>query len=203
VIVGLALNWLVPSPFLPADVPAGWLGGVVFALAIVLGVWAVVTMARAGSNVPTNRPTTIIVEHGPYRWTRNPIYFGMFLGQIGLAVAFNAAISSVLADSDGVTVGFALWFFYFGTFSGRYGLWVANLYVEERHRGLGIGLALFRHMARIAVEKDCVAMQWDVHEWNTQAVAFYDHIGSTSVSDGRLVKEMTGEALTALAKGKG
>jgi len=58
-------------------------------------------------------------------------------------------------------------------------------------------------MARIAVEKDCVAMQWDVHEWNTQAVAFYDHIGSTSVSDGRLVKEMTGEALTALAKGKG
>jgi GNAT superfamily N-acetyltransferase len=115
----------------------------------------------------------------------------------------NPAISSVLADGGGITVGFALWFLYFGTFSGRYGLWVANLYVEEPHRGLGIGLALFRHMARIAVEKDCVAMQWDVHEWNTQAVAFYDHIGSTPVSDGRLVKEMTGEALTALAKGKG
>jgi GNAT superfamily N-acetyltransferase len=52
-----------------------------------------------------------------------------------------------------MTVGFALWFLFFGTFSGRYGLWVANLYVEEPYRGIGIGLALFRHMARIAVEK--------------------------------------------------
>jgi hypothetical protein len=31
-------------------------------------------------------------------------------------------------------------------------LWVANLYVEEHYRGIGIGVALFRHMARIAVE---------------------------------------------------
>jgi len=112
----------------------------------------------------------------------------------------NPAISSVLADSDGMTVGFALWFFFFGTFSGRYGLWVANIYVQKPYRGNGIGFALFRHMARIAVEKDCVAMQWDVNVWNRQAVAFYDRIGSTSVSDTRLVKEMTGEALTALAK---
>jgi hypothetical protein len=41
----------------------------------------------------------------------------------------------------------------------------------------------------------------DVHEWNRQAVEFYDRIGSTSVSDGRLVREMTGEALIALATG--
>ena len=62
---------------------------------------------------------------------------------------------------------------------------------------------LFRHMARIAVEKDCVAMQWEVNEWNRQAVEFYDRIGSTSVCDSRLVKEMTSEALTALAKDDG
>ena len=47
------------------------------------------TMIRAGSNVPTNRPTTTIVQHGLYRFTRNLIYLGMFLGQIGLAIAFN------------------------------------------------------------------------------------------------------------------
>jgi GNAT superfamily N-acetyltransferase len=116
----------------------------------------------------------------------------------------NPAISSVLADSDGMTVAFfAIWFFFFGTFSGRYGLWVANLYVEERYRGIGIGLALFRHMARLAVEKDCVAMQWEVNDWNSQAIEFYDHIGSTPVGDTRLVKEMTGDALTSLAKGNG
>jgi len=93
VIAGLALDWLVPLPFLPADLaagwPIGWLGALVFALGLALAIWAIVTMTRAGSNVPTNRPTTTIVEGGPYRFTRNPIYLGMFGGLIGLAIAFD------------------------------------------------------------------------------------------------------------------
>jgi protein-S-isoprenylcysteine O-methyltransferase Ste14 len=89
VIAGLALDWLLPLPFLPADLPAGWLGALVFALALALFAWAIVTVTSAGSNVPTNRPTTTLVESGPYRFTRNPIYLGMFLGLIGLAIAFD------------------------------------------------------------------------------------------------------------------
>jgi protein-S-isoprenylcysteine O-methyltransferase Ste14 len=89
VIAGLALDWLVPLRFLPADLPAGWLGVMVFIVALALVVWAIVTITKAGSNVPTNLPTTTIVERGPYRLTRNPIYLGMFLGLIGLAIAFD------------------------------------------------------------------------------------------------------------------
>jgi protein-S-isoprenylcysteine O-methyltransferase Ste14 len=89
VIAGLALDWLVPLPFLPAGVPARWLGAIVFVLALALFAWAIVTVTRAGSNVPTNRPTTSIVESGPYRFTRNPIYLAMVLGLIGLAIAFD------------------------------------------------------------------------------------------------------------------
>ena len=88
-IAGLALNWLVPLRFLPASLPARWLGAAVFVLALALFAWAVVTVTWAGSNVPTNRPSTTIVESGPYRFTRNPIYLGMFLALIGLAIAFN------------------------------------------------------------------------------------------------------------------
>ena len=90
VLAGLALNWLLPLPFVPAAVLAGWLGAVVFALALALFVWSIATVTRAGSNVPTNRPTTTIVDSGPYRFTRNPIYLGMVLGLIGLAIAFNS-----------------------------------------------------------------------------------------------------------------
>jgi protein-S-isoprenylcysteine O-methyltransferase Ste14 len=90
VLAGLALNWLLPLPFVPAAVPAGWLGAIVFALALALFAWAIATVTWAGSNVPTNRPTTTIVDTGPYRFTRNPIYLGMLLGLIGLAIAFNS-----------------------------------------------------------------------------------------------------------------
>jgi protein-S-isoprenylcysteine O-methyltransferase Ste14 len=90
VLAGLALKWLMPLPFLPAAVPTGWLGTIVFALALALVAWAISTMTRAGSNVPTSLPTTTIVETGPYRLTRNPIYLGMVLGLIGLAIAFDS-----------------------------------------------------------------------------------------------------------------
>src|SRR5215208_742742 len=89
VITGFVLGWLEPLEFVPEDWPAGLLGAVVFVLALALAVWALDTMTRAGTNVPTNRPTTTIVEGGPYRFTRNPIYMGMFGGLIGLGIAFD------------------------------------------------------------------------------------------------------------------
>jgi len=90
VLAGLALQWLVSLPFMPAAAPARWVGGTVFVLALALVAWAIATITRAGSNVPTNMPTTTIVQTGPYRFTRNPIYLGMFLGLVGVAIAFDS-----------------------------------------------------------------------------------------------------------------
>jgi protein-S-isoprenylcysteine O-methyltransferase Ste14 len=90
VFAGLALQWAVSLPFMPASVPASWVGGMVFVFALALVAWAIATITRAGSNVPTTLPTTTIVQTGPYRFTRNPIYLGMFLGLVGLAIAFNS-----------------------------------------------------------------------------------------------------------------
>ncbi|SHJ45301.1 Protein-S-isoprenylcysteine O-methyltransferase Ste14 [Bradyrhizobium lablabi] len=89
-LAAVALQWLMPLPFMPAAVPAGWIGGAVFAIALALAAWAITTITRAGSNVPTNMPTTTIVDTGPYRFTRDPIYLGMFLGLVGLAIAFDS-----------------------------------------------------------------------------------------------------------------
>jgi protein-S-isoprenylcysteine O-methyltransferase Ste14 len=90
VVAGLALNWLMPLPFVPAAAPAGWLGAIVFVLALALFAWAIATITWAGSNVPTSLPTTTIVVTGPYRFTRNAIYLAMILGLVGLAVAVNS-----------------------------------------------------------------------------------------------------------------
>lgn len=90
VIAGLALDWIYPLPFLPGGMPAGWLGGILFLAGLVLLIWAAMTFHRAGTQIQTIHPTTTIVDEGPYRFTRNPIYIGMLLGLIGLAVAFDS-----------------------------------------------------------------------------------------------------------------
>ena len=109
-------------------------------------------------------------------------------------------LESVLAEVDGAIVGFALWYLVFGTFSGRNALFVEDIFVQQAHRGRGIGLALFRHMARIAIECDCIDMEWNVLDWNKPAIAFYRRIGAKPVR-GWIAQQLSGEALTALADG--
>lgn len=89
-VAGVAADWLYPLRFVPASVPGAWVGGAIFAIALALAIWAIVTIREAGTQVETYKPTTTIVENGPYRFTRNPIYLGMVLGLIGLAIAFDS-----------------------------------------------------------------------------------------------------------------
>jgi len=89
-VVGIAIDKFYPLPFVPLTVPSGWVGGAVFAAGFLLAIWAIITIRKAGTRVETNKPTTAIVADGPFRFTRNPIYIGMFLGQIGLAIGFDS-----------------------------------------------------------------------------------------------------------------
>ncbi len=89
-VVGLGVDWLYPLRFVPASVRGAWVGSAIFVVGLVLAIWAIVTIRKAGTRVETNKPTTTIVANGPYRFTRNPIYIGMFLGQTGLAIGFDS-----------------------------------------------------------------------------------------------------------------
>ena len=89
IVAGLGAGWPYPLPFVPPSIPHVLVGSVVFALGFALAIWAIVTIRRAGTQIETYKPTTTIVANGPYRFTRNPVYLGMFLGQAGLAIGFN------------------------------------------------------------------------------------------------------------------
>ena len=88
-VAGLAAGRLYPLRWIPPTWSNVWLGVMVFGAGLALGIWAIVTFRRAGTRVETTEQTTAIVTHGPYRFTRNPIYLGMFLGQTGLAIGFD------------------------------------------------------------------------------------------------------------------
>ena len=105
-------------------------------------------------------------------------------------------------DAENATIGFALWYFQFGTFSGRHNLFVEDIYVDPAYRGRGIGLALFRHMARLAVARDCIDMEWKVLDWNTPAIEFYRRIGAKPTRDW-IAQSLSEDAMIALAEGAG
>ena len=109
------------------------------------------------------------------------------------------ALESMLAEADGKPVGFALWYFFFGTFSGRYTLFVEDVFVAQPYRGHRIGLALFRHMARAAQQRDCIEMKWDVLDWNAPAIEFYRRLGARPMDEWTTFR-LTGDALTRLAE---
>jgi protein-S-isoprenylcysteine O-methyltransferase Ste14 len=89
-LIGLGLDWLHPLPFMPGGVPRVWVGAAVVAIGVALAVSALIAFRRAGTRVEPYKPTTAIVSDGPFGLTRNPIYVGMFLGQIGLAIGFDS-----------------------------------------------------------------------------------------------------------------
>ena len=79
-----------------------------------------------------------------------------------------------IAEWEGTPVGFAVWFYNFSTFRGRPGLYLEDLFVRPDHRGQGIGEALLRHLARLAVQRGCARMEWAVLNWNKRAIEFYE-----------------------------
>ncbi|PSB49502.1 isoprenylcysteine carboxylmethyltransferase family protein [Chroococcidiopsis sp. CCNUC1] len=87
--LGLLLHfaWSVPLVSRAVSVP---LGGTVVLVAVALFLWAVRTFQTAGTPVPGNRPTTMIVHTGPYRWSRNPIYLSFSLLQLGVGLWVNS-----------------------------------------------------------------------------------------------------------------
>jgi ribosomal protein S18 acetylase RimI-like enzyme len=55
---------------------------------------------------------------------------------------------------------------------------VEDLFVRPKFRRKGIGKALLKHMANIALEQSCYGMRWEVLHWNTSAIEFYRSVGA-------------------------
>lgn len=94
--------------------------------------------------------------------------------------------------------GFALFFHNYSTWLGKRGIFLEDLFVRPRARKHGIGFALLRELARIAVERDCGRMDWSVLNWNELAISFYKRIGAKPMDDWTTFR-LTGDALAHVA----
>jgi len=105
----------------------------------------------------------------------------------------------LIADRDGEAAGFALFFRNYSTWTGRPGLYLEDLFVRETHRRHGIGKALLRRLAAIAVERGWARMEWAVLDWNAPAHGFYRAFGAVP-KDEWTVWRLDGAALAKVAR---
>jgi GNAT superfamily N-acetyltransferase len=109
-------------------------------------------------------------------------------------------VEGLIGEIDGSPQGFALFFHTFSTWVGASGLYLEDLYVTPEARGAGLGKALLRHLAQIAVERGCGRVEWAVLNWNEPAIGFYKRLGARPLDEWTYYR-LAGEAINAVAEG--
>ena len=111
----------------------------------------------------------------------------------------NRAAQVVLARYDDECAGFAVFFQTYSTFLAQPGIYLEDLYVKPHLRGRGIGLALLKHLARIAAARNCGRLEWGVLNWNEPAIGFYKKLGAVAMDEWTKYR-LSGEPLVDLAR---
>ncbi len=114
--------------------------------------------------------------------------------------AERATAHGLICEHQGRPIGYAVYFFNYSTWLGKHGLYLEDLYVSPEARGLGAGKALLRHLAQLAVARDCGRFEWSVLDWNTPAIDFYESFGARPQSEWTTYR-LTGQALLDFAAG--
>jgi GNAT superfamily N-acetyltransferase len=105
----------------------------------------------------------------------------------------------IMARVEDTPVGFALFFHNYSTFLMKPGIYLEDLFVLPEYRGQGIGQSLLKYLGKLAIERDCGRLEWNVLDWNSPAIAFYQRMGAEIKPEWELCR-VTGEALENLAQ---
>jgi len=110
----------------------------------------------------------------------------------------DSSTKALICNIDEQAVGYAVYFFNYSTWLGKHGLFLEDLYISPEQRGSGAGKALLKHLAEIAVSKNCGRLEWNVLDWNEPAIQFYKSLGAKP-QDEWVGYRLAGDALQRLA----
>ena len=102
-----------------------------------------------------------------------------------------------IGELNGDPAGFVLFFYNFSSFLGKGGLYLEDIFVFPEFRRLGLGKAMFRHLAQEAVYRGCGRMEWVCLDWNQPSIDFYVSHGARAMDEWTLFR-MTEKELRAL-----
>jgi diamine N-acetyltransferase len=83
----------------------------------------------------------------------------------------------VIENSEQTIIGFATTFIAWYSWTGK-SLYLDDLYVQEKHRGKGLGSKLMDEVFQLARKENCRKVKWMVSKWNQNAIDFYKSKGA-------------------------
>ncbi|MEI8046850.1 MAG: GNAT family N-acetyltransferase [Bacteroidota bacterium] len=105
----------------------------------------------------------------------------------------------IIGEFGGEPVAFALFFYNYSTFLGQAGIYLEDLYVIPEMRGKGFGKTMLKHLAKLALERDCGRLEWACLDWNEPSICFYKGLGAKALDDWTVYR-VTWETLIEMAK---
>jgi protein-S-isoprenylcysteine O-methyltransferase Ste14 len=109
-LLGFVSDRLLPLPIaMPRLDPVHWIiAGCVILSGLTVAAAGIRNFLRASTPVPTNQPTRALVTTGIHRWTRNPIYLGMFLVYGGIGVGARSPWIMILVLPLAITIRYGV-----------------------------------------------------------------------------------------------
>lgn len=89
----------------------------------------------------------------------------------------------LLAEYEEKAVGYAIYLFTYSSFLAVPTLYIEDVFILPEYRSLGLGKAVFKHLAKLALENDCGRVDFQVLDWNKLAIDFYEKIGAKHLKE--------------------
>lgn len=112
----------------------------------------------------------------------------------------NPLFQVLVAELDGEIPGIALFYNRYSTWKGKT-IHLEDLIVSEKYRGSGIGMKLYEAVMAEAKSQNVRRVEWNVLDWNTPAISFYEKTGAVVFKDW-LVAQMDEKGLADFVEKK-
>ena len=98
----------------------------------------------------------------------------------------NPLFQCFVAEEENEIVGMALYYYRYSTWKGKT-IHLEDLIVKENKRGTGAGFALYKEIIKQGKAENVRRIEWNVLDWNTPAIDFYEKSGAKVLGDWRVV----------------
>jgi len=111
----------------------------------------------------------------------------------------SAFVGGLVGEDSGKIIAYSLFYPNYATFRGQRGTYLEDIYISPTHQGKGIGEAMIRKIAKSAKRQGCERIDFQVLDWNTAAIGFYEKLGAIRDDTERHFK-FTDKAFDRLAR---